>query len=193
MKMEKIKLVYQGSFEIPNAEDACVVSLSDTQEIRALSIVTDKAMANDIKFHQLAKNIKFPHLIDVLARMVSEQGPQAYHIFFEDGTVSPKAKLVNATSGSEYSLPQDEAVQLAVAAGLEIFTDMEVLENYSTPFSKNVMSVALPIGQMPVSFLVEVMDKAVDAENYEEASLIRDELLRRLKEKKEKNEKNFDD
>ncbi len=191
--MEKIKLVYQGAFAIPHVEDACVITLSDTQEIRAISILTDMSIADNIKFHQLYKDINYPHLLDVLAKMIREQGPQAYHIVFEYGTMNFKAKLVNATSGSEYSLPQDEAVQLAVAAGLEIFTDMEVLENYSTPFSKNVMSVALPIGQLPVSFLVEVMDKAVDAENNEEASLIRDELLRRLKEKKEKNEKNLND
>ena len=31
---------------------------------------------------------------------------------------------MNATSGSAYSLPQDEAVLLALAAGLEIFTNM---------------------------------------------------------------------
>ena len=190
MKMEKIKLVYKGSFEIPNVEEACIVTLTDTQEIRALSIVTDKAMANDIKFYQLDKDTKFPHLIDVLARMIREQGAQAYHIFFEDGTVSPKAKLVNATSGSEYSLPQDEAVLLAVASGLEIFTNMEVLETFSTPFSKDVMSVALPIWGMPVPLLIKALKKAVEEENYEGASLIRDEMKRRLE---ELNEKNFDD
>ena len=31
MKMEKIKLVYQGAFAIPDAEEACVVTLTDTQ------------------------------------------------------------------------------------------------------------------------------------------------------------------
>ena len=40
MKMEKIKLVYQGAFAIPDAEEACVVTLTDAEEERALSIVT---------------------------------------------------------------------------------------------------------------------------------------------------------
>lgn len=38
MKMEKIKLVYQGAFAIPDAEEACVVTLTDAEEERALSI-----------------------------------------------------------------------------------------------------------------------------------------------------------
>lgn len=105
MKMEKIKLVYQGAFAIPDAEEACVVTLTDAEEERALSIVTDKPMANEIKFRQLDKDVKHPHLVDVLARMICEQGPQAYHVVFEaNGNIGPKAKLVNATSGSAYSL-----------------------------------------------------------------------------------------
>lgn len=93
MKMEKIKLVYQGAFAIPDAEEACVVTLTDAQEKRALSIVTDKPMANEIKFRQLDKDVKHPHLVDVLARMICERGPQAYHVVFEaNGNIGPKGK-----------------------------------------------------------------------------------------------------
>lgn len=188
MKMEKIKLVYQGAFAIPDAKEACVVTLTDAEEERALSIVTDKPMANEIKFRQLDKDVKHPHLVDVLARMICEQGPQAYHVVFEaNGDIGPKAKLVNATSGSAYSLPQDEAVLLALAAGLEIFTNMEVLQKFTTPFRKDVMSVALPIVGLPDSLLKKALEKAVEEENYEGASFIRDEMKRRQEEKDEKN------
>lgn len=186
--MEKIKLVYQGAFAIPDAEEAWVVTLTDAGEERALSIVTDKPMANEIKFRQLDKDVKHPHLVDVLARMICEQGPQAYHVVFEaNGNIGPKAKLVNATSGSAYSLPQDEAVLLALAAGLEIFTNMEVLQKFTTPFRKDVMSVALPIVGLPDSLLKKALEKAVEEENYEGASFIRDEMKRRQEEKDEKN------
>ena len=188
MKMEKIKLVYQGAFAIPDAEEACVVTLTDTQEVRALSIVTDKPMANEIKFHQLDKDVKHPHLVDVLAKMICEQGPKNYHVVFEaNGKIGPKAKLVNVITSNEYSLPQDEAVLLSVAAGLEIFTNMEVLQNFTTPFSKDVMSVALPIVGLPDSLLKKALEKAVEEENYEGASFIRDEMKRRQEEKDEKN------
>ena len=109
MKMEKIKLVYQGAFAIPDAEEACVVTLTDAEEERALSIVTDKPMANEIKFRQLDKDVKHPHLVDVLAKMICEQGSQNYHVVFEaNGKIGPKAKLVNVITSTEYSLPQDE-------------------------------------------------------------------------------------
>lgn len=187
MKMEIIKLVIQGAFAIPDAEEACVITLTDAREVRALSIVTDKPMANDIKFHQLNKDIKHPHLVDVMAGMIREQGSQNYRIVYEaNGNIGPKAKLVNVSSEAEYSLPQDEAVLLAVAAGLEIFTNMEVLQNFSTPFSKDVMSVALPIVGLPDSLLKKALEKAVEEENYEGASFIRDEMKRRQEEKEEK-------
>ena len=188
MKMEKIKLVYQGAFAIPDAEEACVVTLTDTQEVRALSIVTDKPMANEIKFHQLDKDVKHPHLVDVLAKIICEQGPQNYHVVFEpNGKIGPKAKLVSVITSTEYSLPQDEAVLLALAAGLEIFTNMEVLQKFTTPFRKDVMSVALPIVGLPDSLLKKALEKAVEEENYEGASFIRDEMKRRQEEKDEKN------
>ena len=104
-----------------------------------------------------------------------------------NGNIGPKAKLVNATSGSAYSLPQDEAVLLAVTAGLEIFTNMEVLQKFTTPFRKDVMSVALPIVGLPDSLLKKALEKAVEEENYEGASFIRDEMKRRQEEKDEKN------
>lgn len=94
---------------------------------------------------------------------------------------------MNATSGSAYSLPQDEAVLLALAAGLEIFTNMEVLQKFTTPFRKDVMSVALPIVGLPDSLLKKAPEKAVEEENYEGASFIRDEMKRRQEEKDEKN------
>ena len=70
---------------------------------------------------------------------------------------------------------------------LEIFTNMEVLQNFTTPFSKDVMSVALPIVGLPDSLLKKALEKAVEEENYEGASFIRDEMKRRQEEKDEKN------
>lgn len=188
MKMEKIKLVYQGAFAIPDAEEACVVTLTDAEEERALSIVTDRPMANEIKFRQLDKDVKHPHLVDVLAKMICELGPQNYYILFEaNGHIAPKAKLVSTILELECSLPQDEAILLAVAAGLEIFATKEVLQIFTTPFRKDVMSVALPIVGLPDSLLKKALEKAVEEENYEGASFIRDEMKRRQEEKDEKN------
>ena len=47
------------------------------------------------------------------------------------------------------------------------------------------MSVALPIMSLPDSLLQKALDKAVEEENYEGASFIRDEMKRR----EEKNKK----
>ena len=56
-----------------------------------------------------------------------------------------------------------------------------------SPFRKDVMSVALPIVGLPDSLLKKALEKAVEEENYEGASFIRDEMKRRQEEKDEKN------
>ena len=46
------KLIYKGTFSIPEADDACVITLTDMAETRALSIVLAKEMASEIKRHE---------------------------------------------------------------------------------------------------------------------------------------------
>ena len=75
---------------------------------------------------------------------------------------------------------------LSLTSGFEMCAPLEVLQKFSTPFNKEVMSVALPIMSLPDSLLLQkALEKAVEEENYEGASFIRDEMKRR----EEKNKK----
>ncbi len=66
--MEKIKLVYQGAFAIPDAEEACVVTLTDTEGgTRALSIVTISRWPIKIKVSSARQGCKTCASVDVLA------------------------------------------------------------------------------------------------------------------------------
>lgn len=180
------RLVYKGTFSIPEADDACVITLTDMAETRALSIVLPKEMANEIKLHEKKADVTRNHLVDVFAQVMKDEDMTHYRIEFEGiQDRGFKAKLVNMESGNSYELVSETAVLLSLATGFEMCTSLEVLQKFSTPFNKEVMSVALPIMSLPDSLLQKALEKAVEEENYEGASFIRDEMKRR----EEKNKK----
>ena len=174
------KLIYKGTFSIPEADDACIITLTDEGEKRALYIVLEKEMANEIKMHEKKMEDANCHLVDVFSKVLKDEGAVHYRIVFE-GILNQglKAKLVNVITDASYDIRPEMAVLLSLKTDFEMCTSLDVLQKFSTPYNKNVMSVALPIMSLPDSLLHKALEKAVEEENYEGASFIRDEMKRR--------------
>lgn len=80
------------------------------------------------------------------------------------------------------SIKPDQAVLLAMAADMEMYTTKMVMKELSTPFNKeNVTSTAcsVPLLALPDQMLEKALDCAINEEDYEAASAIRDEIERR--------------
>lgn len=174
------KLIYKGTFSIPEADDACIITLTDEGEKRALYIVLEREVANEIKMHEKKMEDANCHLVDVFSKVLKDEGAVHYRIVFE-GILNQglKAKLVNVITDASYDIRPEMAVLLALKTDFEMCTSLDVLQKFSTPYNKNVMSVALPIMSLPDSLLHKALEKAVEEENYEGASFIRDEMKRR--------------
>lgn len=174
------KLIYKGTFSIPEADDACIITLTDEGEKRALYIVLEKEVANEIKMHEKKMEDADCQLVDVFSKVLKDEGAVHYRIVFE-GILNQglKAKLVNVITDASYDIRPEMAVLLALKSDFEMCTSLDVLQKFSTPYNKNVMSVALPIMSLPDSLLHKALEKAVEEENYEGASFIRDEMKRR--------------
>ena len=174
------KLIYKGTFSIPEADDACIITLTDEGEKRALYIVLEKEVANEIKMHEKKMEDADCHLVDVFSKVLKDEGAVHYRIVFE-GILNQglKAKLVNVITDASYDIRPEMAVLLSLKSDFEMCTSLDVLQKFSTPYNKNVMSVALPIMSLPDSLLHKALEKAVEEENYEGASFIRDEMKRR--------------
>lgn len=174
------KLIYKGTFSIPEADDACLITLTDEGEKRALYIVLEKEVANEIKMHEKKMEDANCHLVDVFSKVLKDEGAVHYRIVFE-GILNQglKAKLVNMITDASYDIRPEMAVLLSLKTDFEMCTSLDVLQKFSTPYNKNVMSVALPIMSLPDSLLHKALEKAVEEENYEGASFIRDEMKRR--------------
>ena len=174
------KLIYKGIFSIPEADDVCLITLTDEGEKRALYIVLEKEVANEIKMHEKMMEDADCQLVDVFSKVLKDEGAVHYRIVFE-GILNQglKAKLVNTMTDASYDIRPEMAVLLSLKSDFEMCTSLDVLQKFSTPYNKNVMSVALPIMSLPDSLLHKALEKAVEEENYEGASFIRDEMKRR--------------
>ena len=174
------KLIYKGIFSIPEADDVCLITLTDEGEKRALYIVLEKEVANEIKIHEKMMEDADCQLVDVFSKVLKDEGAVHYRIVFE-GILNQglKAKLVNTITDASYDIRPEMAVLLSLKSDFEMCTSLDVLQKFSTPYNKNMMSVALPIMSLPDSLLHKALEKAVEEENYEGASFIRDEMKRR--------------
>lgn len=174
------KLIYKGIFSIPEADDVCLITLTDEGEKRALYIVLEKEVANEIKMYEKKMEDADCQLVDVFSKVLKDEGAVHYRIVFE-GILNQglKAKLVNVITDASYDIRPEMAVLLSLKTDFEMCTSLDVLQKFSTPYNKNVMSVALPIMSLPDSLLHKALEKAVEEENYEGASFIRDEMKRR--------------
>ena len=174
------KLIYKGIFSIPEADDVCLITLTDEGEKRALYIVLEKEVANEIKMHEKMMEDADCQLVDVFSKVLKDEGAVHYRIVFE-GILNQglTAKLVNTITDASYDIRPEMAVLLSLKSDFEMCTSLDVLQKFSTPYNKNVMSVALPIMSLPDSLLHKALEKAVEEENYEGASFIRDEMKRR--------------
>ena len=86
------------------------------------------------------------------------------------------------------SIKTDQAVLLSVAADIEMYTTEMVIKELSTPFNKNDMSTtscAVSLLSLPDQMLEKALDCAINEEDYEAASAIRDEIERRKAKKGE--------
>ena len=174
------KLIYKGIFSIPEADDVCLITLTDEGEKRALYIVLEKEVANEIKMHEKMMEDADCQLVDVFSKVLKDEGAVHYRIVFE-GILNQglKAKLVNTITDASYDIRPEMAVLLSLKSDFEMCTSLDVLQKFSTPYNKNVLTVALPIMSLPDSLLHKALEKAVEEENYEGASFIRDEMKRR--------------
>lgn len=176
-----IKLVYKGVFDIPDGEGSCVITLTDEGARKALSIMTNRILALDLKAHLDNMSEARKQAVDVLGLMLEECAEAtSYHICIDaKKDLGFNAYVENELSGNKMPIHTDHAVLLSVATGMDMFATANAFQYFSTPYTENVHMVALPILGLPDGMLKKALDKAVEEENYETASYIRDEMKRR--------------
>ena len=180
------ELKYQGVFEIPEGNGACVITLTDENETRALSIVTTRDLAMNLKEHEKKLDSCKTNALDILYSQASLLDGFSLNLIVLDAEKDKgfKAYLCfdKSTGEERFRVEVDQVIMLALVSGVQLKATAMAFKYFSTPFNKSVQSVALPIIGLPEPMLRKALDQAIGDENYEMASVIRDEIKRREEE-----------
>ena len=178
--MDLIPLKLKSISKIVGNDDLALLELVTNDELKQLSVVCESTMIR--QFAMRLSNVPERHrlLPEVLWAAFGEGKHEDMRIIFanyHDGEYM--VFLFDDTEGLQWPLRASDAVLLSLVAKIPVFVRQKVIDRCGSPVDSTGKGVVLPIQLLPSNMLHKELDKAVADENYEKASLIRDELKKR--------------
>jgi hypothetical protein len=175
--MKRVRLRFENIQQIVGADGFSVVILTDEEHRRALSVVCDETATRQILMRRLA-----PHTCRVLLPEALLQFCKATFELMVFGLHDGQYQVVLSDTDYQQNvrLRMSDAVLLTIIEpSIPLYIEAGLLERQSVPFDPEAKGIAIPINTMDNSRLSEALKHAVEIENYELASQLRDELKRR--------------
>ena len=180
--MSKVQLVYVGMSQIVGGPELGLLLLSNLSQTRQIAIVCDHHMEYELGLRSGEKSITERFLPEVLCNINPMMTSEHYEILFNsivDGQY--KALLVNKDDLTLTPIRASDAVLLAQIAKLNIFMEEHLFNRQSVDSGKSQNKIALHVNALSVEMLHHALEKAIEDENYELASMLRDEMKKRSK------------
>ena len=96
-----------------------------------------------------------------------------------------RCMLVNETNFESLPMRASDAILFATISNTPIYIEYNLMMRQSVRYSANPRGLAIPINALNDEMLNKAMKKAIDDEDYEQASYLRDEINKRKKKKEE--------
>ncbi len=177
--MQRTLLRFESIQQIQGSDQLSVILLTDEPRRRALSVVCDMDMARQIVMRLHGRK-------DVCRTLLPEVLLQLHSPSFEmmivgvyDGQY--QVMLMDTDNGNSVRIRTSDAVLLTIISHVPLYIEERLMAQQSTPFDEHAQGVAIPINSMDTKRLRVALQHAVDEENYELASQLRDEIQRRIK------------
>lgn len=155
-------------------------------ETRQIGIVCDQYMQQQFNMRMGQRKPSLPYLPEVLCSMVNRRQDESYEIHILDiANGDYVCEIVDRFSNFRKRMKAGDAILLSLISDIPLFIDTQLMMRQSVPYQSNSMRLSIPVNAISDSMLQHAMDKAVEGENYELASHLRDELNRRKENRKE--------
>lgn len=178
--MNKIRLIFNNATEISGNTEIGLLSLTDISKQRQLSIVCERKMAVEIEKRNSKNPLCQSLIAEVMAKMLKEQSDTYYEIHILDIIDGQyQVYVFNTETLSSIPIRASDAVLLSIVADIPLFIEEKLMRLQSVEYDKSKKGVTVPINAISISMLHESLKKAINAEDYEMASKIRDEINKR--------------
>ena len=180
--MSKVRLKFHNVGEIVGSDDLAIITLTDEMMENMITIVCDRAMAVQLELRDKQIPITRIMLPEVLAGIIKDQAGIMMDIIITDIIEGQyRTLLCNRVTLETIPIRASDAVLLSLAARIPIYIESSLMARQSVHFSGLSHAVSLPVNTLSIEMLDQALKKAVEDENYELASQLRDERKRREK------------
>lgn len=178
--MDKVKLKLLGISEIMGIEDVALLSLVDEVHKRQLVVTCDQSMRKLIQLHMMSKPKTDLMYIKVLADILTSDEHRQLEVFISDVHDGEfKTEIIDLQTDKHFPIRCSDGILFSIVADVPLYASVNLMLRQSVPFEAGATKVGLPLTILSESMLKESLQKAIDMENYEMASNLRDELKRR--------------
>ncbi|MBQ7421897.1 MAG: bifunctional nuclease family protein [Prevotella sp.] len=185
--MNKIRLVFRGISEIIGGLELGLLVLTDQTETRQITVVCDRQMEYQFGLRLGNAPIADKLLPEVLCQAIKLMGPMDFEVLIKDIVNGQyQAVLVNRSTFDMIPIRVSDAVLLSYISRIPIYIEQGLMMRQSVPFDGNAQGMSIPVNALNDEMLQQALDKAVEEENYELASHLRDEIKRRNNKKDER-------
>ena len=178
--MGLVRLYFKGVSEIVASDDVGLLTLTDEEHKRQLSIICDANMV-----YQFGLRIKAAEVVpklapEVLWQVIARNLDMRFQIIINDlDDGQYKTLLYMPDILQAIPVRASDGVLIAHISGMPIYIEERLLMRQGIHYSDSETGISVPVNVISNDMLRKVLDKAVEEEDYEKASQIRDELLRR--------------
>jgi hypothetical protein len=180
--MNRVQLFYKDISEIVGSNGFSVVRLTDIDEQRAICVICDKAMTEQmaIRFNRVPGREQM--LPEVLVQMLHDEGMNKFELMvydIHDGQY--RVSLLNRRTLTIRAIRMSDAVLLHYISHIPFYIEEELMLRQSSPYSPEARGISIPINTLDTEHLNKELERAIAEENYRLASHLHEELQRRNK------------
>ena len=177
---DKVRLKLVGISEIVGIDDVSLLALVDEALERQLVVTCEKNMRKDFLMYLEKKkeaNLRAPKVLGRVLDDCGIHGLEVHILSAQDGVY--ETNIVETQHNKHFPIRCSDGVLFSVAARVPLYAPAWLMESHSVPFSPDGDRVGLPLTALSESMLRLALNKAIEAEDYELASNLRDELNKR--------------
>ena len=178
--MERVRLIVKDVLGILNGEGVALMTLTDEEESRQISIICDRDITyqSELRIRKMRDTSVF--MPEALCAFVRQKGGSPMEIFIH-GIADGQYKVVLTSQDIEHPVPirASDAVLLSISTDVPIYMDARLMMRQSVPYHAGEAGVPLPVNILSHDMLQKALNQAVEEENYELASHLRDEMNKR--------------